>query len=74
MGSRILLSVLAEKIGARLQGPDAEVGGIAGVDEAVPGQVTFLSNPKYAAAARETKASAIIARSSRSRAPGARSC
>ena len=62
MGSKFLLSVLAGEIGARLQGPDAEVSGIAGVDEAGPGQVTFLSNPKYAHQARETKASAIIAR------------
>ena len=62
VGSTLLLSVLAEKIGARLQGPDVEVSGVAGVDEAGPGQVTFLSNPKYARQARETKASAIIAR------------
>jgi UDP-3-O-[3-hydroxymyristoyl] glucosamine N-acyltransferase len=62
VGSKFLLSVLAEKIGARLEGPDAEVSGIAGVDEAGPGQVTFLSNPKYALQARETKASAIIAK------------
>ena len=62
VGSKILLSVLAGKIGALLQGPDVEVSGIAGVDEAGPGQVTFLSNPKYARQARETKASAIIAK------------
>jgi len=62
VGSSILLSVLAGKIEARLQGPDVEVVGIAGVDEAGPGQVTFLSNPKYAGQARETKASAIIAK------------
>ncbi len=62
MGSRILLSVLAGEIGARLQGEDIEVSGIAGVDEAVPGQVTFLSNPKYLLRARETKASAVIAK------------
>jgi len=60
--NKLLLSVLAEKIGALLQGPDVEVSGIAGVDEAGPGQVTFLSNPKYARQARETKASAIIAK------------
>jgi UDP-3-O-[3-hydroxymyristoyl] glucosamine N-acyltransferase len=58
----ILLSTLADAIGARLQGADAEVSGIAAVDAAGPGQVTFLSNPKYALQARETKASAIIAR------------
>jgi UDP-3-O-[3-hydroxymyristoyl] glucosamine N-acyltransferase len=58
----LLLSTLADAIGARLQGTDAEVSGIAAVDAAGPGQVTFLSNPKYADQARETKASAIIAR------------
>jgi len=62
VGNKFLLSVLAEKIGARLEGQDAEVSGIAGVDEAGPGQVTFLSNPKYAPQARGTKASAIIAK------------
>ncbi|MBP2683416.1 MAG: UDP-3-O-(3-hydroxymyristoyl) glucosamine N-acyltransferase [Deltaproteobacteria bacterium] len=62
MGSRFLLSVLAGKIGARLQGPDAEVTGVASLDEAGPGQVTFLSNPQYARKARETKASAIISK------------
>jgi UDP-3-O-[3-hydroxymyristoyl] glucosamine N-acyltransferase len=61
-GNRILLSTLADAIGARLQGTDAEVSGIAAVDAAGPGQVTFLSNPKYTLQARETKASAIIAR------------
>ena len=60
MGSKFLLSDLAGKIGASLQGPDVEVTGIAPVEEAAPGQVTFLSNPKYARQARETKASAII--------------
>lgn len=62
MGSRLLLSDLAGKIGARLQGPDAVVTGVAALDEAGPGQVTFLSNPKYARTARETKASAIISK------------
>jgi UDP-3-O-[3-hydroxymyristoyl] glucosamine N-acyltransferase len=62
VGSKILLSVLAGQIGARLQGTDAEVSGIAGVTEAGPGQVTFLSNPKYADQARETRASAVIAK------------
>jgi UDP-3-O-[3-hydroxymyristoyl] glucosamine N-acyltransferase len=61
-GPKFLLSTLADAIGARLQGTDAEVSGIAAVDAAGPGQVTFLSNPKYALQARETKASAIIAR------------
>lgn len=62
MGNKILLSVLAAKIGAVLQGDDVEVSGIASVEEAGPGQVTFLSNPKYALKARETRATAVIAR------------
>jgi len=62
VGSSFLLSELAGKIGAALSGPDAEVRGIASVEEAGPGQVTFLSNPKYARLARETRASAVIAK------------
>src|SRR5512134_3674816 len=61
MAPKILLSVLAGEIGARLEGAHGEVSGGAPVDKAGPGQVTFLSNPKYADQARETKASAIIA-------------
>lgn len=40
--------------------PDLEITGVAGIEDAEPGQITFLANPKYAAAARTTKASAII--------------
>jgi len=62
LGNRFLLSDLAARIGAVLQGPDSEVQGMAPVEDAGPGQVTFLSNPKYAVQARETKASAVIAK------------
>jgi UDP-3-O-[3-hydroxymyristoyl] glucosamine N-acyltransferase len=60
--TRFLLSELAARIGAVLQGPDAGVGGIASIEDAQPGQVTFLSNPRYAALLRETKAAAVIAK------------
>lgn len=60
MGNRFLLSDLAARIGAVLEGPDSEVHGMAPVEDAGPGQVTFLSNPKYAARARETGAAAVI--------------
>src|SRR5215470_16174757 len=40
--------------------PDLDITGVAGIEDAGPGQITFLANPKYAAAARTTKASAII--------------
>jgi UDP-3-O-[3-hydroxymyristoyl] glucosamine N-acyltransferase len=62
VSNSLLLSELAARIGAVLQGADVEVRGIAPVEEAGPGQVTFLSNPRYARLARETKASALIAR------------
>jgi UDP-3-O-[3-hydroxymyristoyl] glucosamine N-acyltransferase len=39
---------------------DTEITGVAGIDQATAGQITFVSNPKYAAAARSTHASAVI--------------
>ena len=38
------------------------VQGIAPIQEAGPGQITFLANPKYARFVRETKAEAVIAK------------
>ncbi len=62
VGNEIRLSDLAVRIGARLDGPaDDVVTGIAPIEEAGPGQVTFLANPKYAHYARESRASAVIA-------------
>jgi UDP-3-O-[3-hydroxymyristoyl] glucosamine N-acyltransferase len=40
--------------------PDTEITGVAGIEEAGPGHVTFVSNPKYTALAKTTKASAVI--------------
>ncbi len=54
------LSDIANKIGARLDGADAEITGVAGIEEAGAGQITFVANPRYAAAARTTGASAVI--------------
>lgn len=52
---------VAERLGAELRGNgDVDIHGIAGIEEAVPGQITFISNKKYAAMARSTKASAIL--------------
>jgi UDP-3-O-[3-hydroxymyristoyl] glucosamine N-acyltransferase len=62
VGNSLLLSELAARIGAVLQGPDSEVHGMATIEDAGPGQVTFLSNLKYTARARETKATAVIAK------------
>jgi UDP-3-O-[3-hydroxymyristoyl] glucosamine N-acyltransferase len=53
---------IATTLGARLENgsPDIEITGVAGIREAGPGQLTFVANPKYAGAARTTKASAVI--------------
>ena len=56
------LSAIASALGARLENgsPDTEISGLNGIDQAGPGDLTFVSNPKYSSAARSTKASAVI--------------
>ena len=56
------LAQIAAALGARLENglPDTEIAGVAGIEEARPGQLTFVANPKYGAAARKTQASAVI--------------
>lgn len=55
------LSELAAALGATLQGDgEVEITGIAGIEYAVAGQVTFVSNKKYTSLARTTQASAIL--------------
>ena len=56
------LSALASALDARLENgsPDMEISGLNGIESAGPGELTFVSNPKYAAAARTTRASAVI--------------
>src|SRR5579863_5012683 len=56
------LSVIAAALQARLDNgsPDTEITGLNGIEQAGPGELSFVSNPKYAAAARSTKASAVI--------------
>jgi UDP-3-O-[3-hydroxymyristoyl] glucosamine N-acyltransferase len=57
------LSEINRRLGTRLENgaKDTEIHGVAGIEAAEPGQITFIANPKYAAAARTTKASAVIA-------------
>jgi UDP-3-O-[3-hydroxymyristoyl] glucosamine N-acyltransferase len=55
------LSTLAGHLNATLHGdPSAEITRVAGIETAAPGDLTFVSNPKYAALARTTKATAIL--------------
>ena len=56
------LGSIAASLGALLDGgaPDLEITGIAGIEGAKAGELTFVSNSKYAALAKTTKAAAII--------------
>ncbi|MFZ3339617.1 MAG: UDP-3-O-(3-hydroxymyristoyl)glucosamine N-acyltransferase [Terriglobales bacterium] len=56
------LSQIADAIGTKIENasPNAEITGVSGIDQAGPGQLTFVHNPKYAAAAKTTRASAVI--------------
>ena len=56
------LSQIASALNARLEnGPaDTEITGLNGIEQAGPGEITFVANPKYAAAARLTRAAAVI--------------
>lgn len=56
------LKDIAAKLGARLEPPDAEadISGVAGIESAAAGQITFVANPKYTPLARTTGASAVI--------------
>jgi UDP-3-O-[3-hydroxymyristoyl] glucosamine N-acyltransferase len=57
----LTLHELAERIGCRLEGDgDLEIRGIAGIEHAGAGDVTFLANPKYRAALATTRAAAVI--------------
>jgi len=54
------LSQIASELNVRLDGQDANITGVAGIEEAGPGQITFIANPKYASAVKSTRASAVI--------------
>jgi UDP-3-O-[3-hydroxymyristoyl] glucosamine N-acyltransferase len=55
------IAELARVLQAELRGdPDLEITGVAGIEDAGPGQVTFVANPKYAALAKTTQAAAIL--------------
>jgi UDP-3-O-[3-hydroxymyristoyl] glucosamine N-acyltransferase len=55
------LSDIAARLNCELKGDGSvEITRVTGIDEAAAGDLTFVSNPKYAAKTRTTKASAII--------------
>ncbi|MBI3667548.1 MAG: UDP-3-O-(3-hydroxymyristoyl)glucosamine N-acyltransferase [Acidobacteria bacterium] len=55
------LSEIARILGCRLEGEgEVEITGVAGVEEAGPSELTFLSNPRYIPKVQTTRAAAII--------------
>ena len=55
------LGEIAKRLDTQLEGDEAiEIHGVAGIEEAQPGQITFVANPKYATAAHRTRASAVV--------------
>ena len=55
------LGELAQRLGAVLHGDaELEIHGVAGMEHAGPGHLTFLANPKYAPKVKNTQASAIL--------------
>jgi UDP-3-O-[3-hydroxymyristoyl] glucosamine N-acyltransferase len=52
---------IASALGCEVIGDgDAEITGVAGMEHAAPGELTFLANPKYAHKVKQTRASAIL--------------
>ena len=55
------LAELAKKLSCRLDGPpDLEISGVAGIEHASLGQLTFLANRKYFSLLKTTRASAVL--------------
>ena len=55
------LTELAQKLGCTIEGDaNLEITGIAGIEEAQPGDLTFLANRKYVRALETTRASAVL--------------
>jgi UDP-3-O-[3-hydroxymyristoyl] glucosamine N-acyltransferase len=61
------LSEIASALNARIENGsldvkiiDTDITGLNGIEQAGPSEITFVANPKYSAAARVTKAAAVI--------------
>lgn len=61
---------LAEQLECRLDGDgEIEIVRVAGIQDALPGDLTFLANPKYDTALARTRASAVLLRDGAPAAP-----
>jgi len=66
----VTLAELAQRLRCTLIGDGTiEVTRVASIDDAGPGDVTFLTNPKYASFLADTRASAVIVSEAESTAP-----
>ena len=59
------LKQVADALGARLDAHSPAqqhtiISGVSGIEDAAPGQITFIANPKYTTLARTTTASAVL--------------
>lgn len=55
------LAEVAQKLECRLEGPpDLEISGVAGIEYAEAGQITFLANRRYTPLLKSTRASAVL--------------
>ena len=62
-GRAYTLGELARLLGAQARGDEHhEIRGVSGIESAGPEHLTFVSNPRYAARARTTRAGAILVR------------
>src|SRR6478672_519750 len=58
----MILAELAARLQCSLEGDGTvDVVRVSGIEDAGPGEITFLANPKYAAKLAATRASAVIA-------------
>src|SRR5262245_56358545 len=61
LGGTVKLGDIAQRHSCELRGNgDIDIRRVAGIDEAREADLAFISNPKYAAKARTTSASAVI--------------
>jgi UDP-3-O-[3-hydroxymyristoyl] glucosamine N-acyltransferase len=57
----LTLAELADRLHATLHGdPDARITGVAGLEDATAGDLTFVANPKYSSLAHTTRATAVL--------------
>ncbi|HEY6360692.1 MAG TPA: UDP-3-O-(3-hydroxymyristoyl)glucosamine N-acyltransferase [Vicinamibacterales bacterium] len=64
------LRELADRLGCRLEGDgEIDIVGVATIHDAGPGDITFLANPRYEAALRTSRASAVLLRDDAAAAP-----